>query len=147
LELRRFVSDGAAVAMDAQEKYGYWLDAVQYDLESAAAMLAGGRWLYVVFMCQQAIEKLVKGLCTLYVDDDVPRSHSIRTIIGRFEEGLPAKVPDEHSAFFDTLSAYYLNNRYPDYKNRLSTQMGEAEATAALSQTKDVFAWPLTLKP
>jgi HEPN domain-containing protein len=84
---------------------------------------------------------------SLYLDDDVPRSHSIRTIVGRFEERLPARVPDEYFAFFDMLSACYLNNRYPDYKSRLSAQVDEAEATAALSQTKEAFAWLLTLKP
>ena len=37
--------------MDAQEKYEYWLDSAQYDLDSADTMYNGGRWLYVVFMC------------------------------------------------------------------------------------------------
>jgi HEPN domain-containing protein len=53
--------------MNSQEKYEYWLDIANYDLETASAMLAGSRWLYVVFMCQQAIEKLVKGLYILYI--------------------------------------------------------------------------------
>ncbi|MDR0308069.1 MAG: HEPN domain-containing protein [Chitinispirillales bacterium] len=35
------------------------------------------RWLYVVFMCQQAMEKLVKGLYNYYIGDDVPRIHNI----------------------------------------------------------------------
>jgi hypothetical protein len=32
--------------MDAREKYGYWLDIAQYDLETAGAMLDSGWWLY-----------------------------------------------------------------------------------------------------
>jgi len=62
--------------MEALEKFEYWLDIAQYDLVTADAMLSGGRWLYVVFMCQQAVEKLVKGLYTLYTDDSVPRIHN-----------------------------------------------------------------------
>jgi hypothetical protein len=31
--------------MDAQEKYSYWLDIAQYDLETAVAMFDSGRWL------------------------------------------------------------------------------------------------------
>jgi HEPN domain-containing protein len=58
--------------MDAQEKYAYWLDIAQYDLETANAMFDSGRWLYVVFMCQQALEKLAKGLYVLYIDDNIP---------------------------------------------------------------------------
>jgi HEPN domain-containing protein len=47
--------------MDSQEKFEYWLDIAQYDLDTAAAMFAAGRWLYVVFMCQQAIERRSHG--------------------------------------------------------------------------------------
>ena len=48
--------------MDSSEKFNYWKDIAQYDLDTAQAMFDAGRWLYVVFMCQQAIEKLCKGL-------------------------------------------------------------------------------------
>jgi HEPN domain-containing protein len=132
--------------MDAQEKYEYWLDIAKYDLETANAMYSSGRWLYVVFMCQQAVEKLVKGMYTLYVDDNVPRIHNIKMIVERFEDKLPVKVQEKFD-FFDTLSAYYLNNRYPDFISKLSPQIKKHEAGAILSQTKEVFAWLLTLKP
>jgi len=52
-------------------------------------MLNGGRWLYVVFMCQQSIEKLIKGLYVLYVDDNVPKTHNIRILVEKFENLLP----------------------------------------------------------
>jgi HEPN domain-containing protein len=45
--------------MDSQEKFEYWVDIARYDLDTADAMFKTGRWLYVAFMCQQAIEKLV----------------------------------------------------------------------------------------
>jgi HEPN domain-containing protein len=132
--------------MTAQEKYEYWLDIASYDLETASSMFSGGRWLYVVFMCQQAIEKLSKGLYTLYIDDNFPRIHNIRTIIERFEDKLPINIPEDKLDFFDTLSAYYLNNRYPDFLCKLSSQIKEPEATRILSETREVFAWLLTLK-
>ena len=133
--------------MNTQEKYEYWLDIAQYDLETASTMLSGGRWLYVVFMCQQAIEKLVKGLYTLYIDDNVPRTHNIKSIIERFDDKLTEVIPEDKINFFDILSVYYLNNRYPDFINKLSLQIKESEATEILSKTKEVFAWLLTLKP
>ena len=133
--------------MTLQEKYEHWLDIAQYDLETASSMLSGGRWLYVVFMCQQAIEKLSKGLYTLYVDDNIPRVHNIKSIIERFEDKLPISIPEDKLDFFDTLSAYYLNNRYPDFLSKLSSQIKEPEATKILTETREVFAWLLTLKP
>ena len=93
------------------------------------------------------IEKLVKGLYTLYTDDNFPRIHNIKSIIERFEDKLPVVMPDDKLNFFDTLSAYYLNNRYPDFISKLSSQINEKEAKEILAETKEVFAWLLTLKP
>jgi len=133
--------------MDAQEKYEYWLDIAQYDLDTAEAMLNSRRWLYVVFMCQQAIEKLVKGLYVLYVNDSVPKSHNIRVIIEKYEILLPNKISDECYDLLDNLTIHYLNGRYADYKQKLSERLNEQTATDLFNQSKEVFAWLLTLKP
>ena len=133
--------------MTAEEKYEYWLDIAEYDLESAKTMLSGGRWLYVVFMCQQAIEKLVKGLYILYIDDNVPRIHDIGEIFKRFEDKLPIAVSEKNYNLFDILSGYYLNNRYPEYRKKLSSQINEMKAKEILTQTEEEFKWLLTLHP
>ncbi|MDR2132707.1 MAG: HEPN domain-containing protein [Clostridiales Family XIII bacterium] len=135
------------MAMDAQEKYEYWLDTAQYDLDTAEAMLNGGRWLYVVFMCQQAIEKLVKGLYILYADDNVPKTHNIRVIIEKFEALLPEAPTDERLNLFDDLTVHYLNGRYADYKEKLSERLNEGTAKGFLGRRKETFAWLLTLAP
>jgi len=132
---------------DTHEKYEYWLDIAQYDLDTAETMLNGGRWLYVVFMCQQAIEKLVKGLYILYIDDNVPKTHNIRILIEKFESMLPTTISDEHYELFEDLTIHYLNGRYADYKQKLSERLNEHAATDFYKQTKEAFAWLLTLKP
>jgi len=133
--------------LDAQEKYEYWLDIAQYDLDTAETMLNGGRWLYVVFMCQQAVEKLVKGLYVLYVDDNVPKTHNIRVLIEKFENLLPEAVSEEQYGLFEDLTIHYLNGRYADYKQKLSESVNEQVATDFLKHAKEAFAWLLTLKP
>lgn len=37
-----------------------WVEQARYDLETARAMLDSGRYVYVVFCCQQAVEKMIK---------------------------------------------------------------------------------------
>jgi len=110
-------------------------------------LYGSGRWLYVLVMCQQAVEKLVKGLYTLYVDDNVPRIHDITKLFKCFEEKLSISVPMERFTFFNKLSQYYLNNRYPEFISKLSLQTNEADARSILSKTKEAFSWLLTLKP
>ena len=132
--------------MDSQEKFEYWLDIAQYDLKTAEAMLETGRWLYVIFMCQQAIEKLVKGLYLLYIDDDIPKSHDINYLITEFEDKLPVVIEDSKRRLFANLSAFYLNNRYPKYKDKLSITISKEEARNILDKTKESFTWLETLK-
>ena len=133
--------------MTNHEKYEYWLEIAKYDLDTADAMLNSGRWLYVVFMCQQAIEKLVKGLYILYIDDDVPRTHNIRVLIDKFEDLMPEKMTDEYYELFENLTVYYLNGRYTDYKQALSAKLNESEAKSYYNKAKEAFAWLLTMKP
>ncbi|MCL1820010.1 MAG: HEPN domain-containing protein [Oscillospiraceae bacterium] len=132
--------------MNKQEKYEYWLDSAEYDMETAKAMDASGRWLYVVFMCQQAIEKLVKGLYTLYADDNVPKTHNITFLIREFENKLPVAVTEEQYDLFIKLRAFYINGRYTDFKRKMSVAVNEKEAKTILQQTKEAFAWLQTLK-
>ena len=133
--------------MDSLEKFEYWHDVAQYDLETAQAMFTAGRWLYVVFLCQQAIEKLCKGLYLLLINDDIPRIHDINSLVTKFADRLPQPIDEDKRFLFAKLSAFYLNNRYPEYKERLSTSLSREEAQIILDRSKEVFKWLLTLKP
>jgi len=39
-----------------------WLERAKYDLDTAGAMLTSRRYLYVAFMCQQALKKILKAI-------------------------------------------------------------------------------------
>ncbi len=58
-------------------KINYWIDISDYDLETADAMLQSKRYLYVGFMCHQAIEKVFKAYFTLIKSETAPFSHSL----------------------------------------------------------------------
>ena len=72
--------------MNSIDKYEYWLEAAQYDLESARVMMNGGRYMYVAFMSQQAVEKLIKGIYTLYTDKEPPMIHNIWNIFKQLKK-------------------------------------------------------------
>jgi HEPN domain-containing protein len=110
-------------------------------------MFTSGRWLYVAFSCQQAIEKLCKGLYTLYVDDDAPHVHSIVRIVSYFADKLPEAVSEETYRLFETLVGFYIKGRYPSFKQKASAMLNEQEAKKLLSQTKEVFVWLQTMRP
>ena len=133
--------------MTIYEKFNVWCEYAEQDLDAAGVMLDAGRWFYVVFMCQQAVEKLVKGLYVVLVDENVPRIHNIKTLVERFEDRLAAPVPAKYYRLFKMLSAYYVSNRYPDYISKAAEQISKEEATDMFNETKEGFAWLLTLRP
>lgn len=93
-----------------------WLVQAQYDLQTARVMLKTGRYLYVAFMCQQAIEKLIKGIIQEKTDRTPPYSHRFDALLSVIE--LP--VDFEKKAFLGLLTRYYINCRYPEHKKSLS---------------------------
>ena len=56
------------MALTTKDKFEYWLNYARNDLDTADFMFKSGRWFYTLFMCQQAIEKLTKGLYILYFE-------------------------------------------------------------------------------
>ena len=85
--------------MTKEEKYAYWLELAQYDLDAAASMFSAGCWFYVVFMCQQAVEKCCKGLYTLYLDDNVPKIHNIKPLFPVLRKNCRALSVRIHCVF------------------------------------------------
>jgi HEPN domain-containing protein len=136
-----------SMPLTEEEKYQYWLSYAQDDMDSAAIMLQSGRWFYTVFMCQQAIEKLAKGLYILYVDDNVPRLHDLNAIFDRFKDKLSEPLTNDREMLFDTLSQFYLRSRYPDYTSALASLTTGETASSIYGKTKGAFQWLLTMKP
>ncbi|MCL1907984.1 MAG: HEPN domain-containing protein [Holophagaceae bacterium] len=128
-------------------QFDQWLKLAQYDLKTAKTMLNGKRWLYVAFMCQQAVEKLVKGLYLINIQKEPPRIHDIKIIFEYFEDKLTTTIPPDIFPLFDELTLFYINNRYPEYKELLFQQIKSKKAEELLIRTNKVFKWLMTLIP
>ena len=55
--------------MNKQEKCGYWLMLSDYDLGTIDALIQGERWVYVAYLCQQAMERQLKGMYVYFLED------------------------------------------------------------------------------
>jgi len=133
--------------MKPDEKFNYWKLYAERDLDAAQAMFETGKWFYVLFMCQQSVEKLIKGVYNLYVDGDVPKTHNISMLANRIEDSSNILFDEYKHQLFNTLSKYYLSDRYPDFLTEINTPISEEEIKKIFHRTNEVFAWLLTLKP
>ena len=129
------------------EKFNHWKSYAERDLDAAQAMFETGRWFYVLFMCQQAVEKLIKGVYSLYLEDDVPRTHNIEMLANQIEDNSNIFFNENIYLLFRLLSKYYLTNRYPNFINETAALADKHEVENIYQKTKEVFAWLLTLKP
>jgi HEPN domain-containing protein len=142
--------------LNNREKYEYWLDIAKYDLDTAEAMMRSGRYLYVTFMCQQSIEKLTKGIYVFYYNEEPPRTHNIWIVLRKIlripklrevTEIENFKIELKHyKLFFADLTFYYISERYPSYKEKLSSSVTKEKAKDVLETAKEVFAWIRSLE-
>lgn len=114
-----------------------WFERSRYDLETAVAMQRTGRYLYVAFMCQQAVEKHLKGLICAKTGQMPPYVHNLTVLAEHLRLGLA----DAQLDLLDILSNYYINARYPVVKQRLARLLDKKESADMLRQTKDFIRW------
>ncbi|ESP63085.1 hypothetical protein SMITH_175 [Smithella sp. ME-1] len=123
--------------MNKSRKIEYWLDIAQYDMDTARAMHENGRYLYAVFMCQQATEKILKANYIQKFDNEAPMTHNIIYLANI----LDMKLSPEQNETVSTLTAYYIEGRYPSYKKKLSILVDSNKSYTLLKQTEVLFQW------
>ena len=99
-----------------KDKVVYWMDMSEYDIETAEAMLETKRYLYVGFMCHQAIEKALKAYWSAHLDEIPLKIHTLIRLAER--TGLDQSLSDEQLDLIDVLEPLNIEARYPSYKER-----------------------------
>jgi len=114
-----------------------WIERAQYDYDTALAMLETGRWIYVLFCCQQSVEKSIKAFISARTGELPPRIHNLVRLAD--EAGLEL-TPELHR-FLGELSAYYIQSRYPEDSLDLSGMVDHGLAEETVQQTAKVNQW------
>jgi len=115
----------------------YWVDLSTYDTGTALAMYKTGRYIYVLFMCQQAAEKMLKALIVHRTKTFPPKVHDLERLAGvcRLE------LPTEHAELLRALTAYYIETRYPEDVKKIARDIDRAKARDYLTRTKSWLSW------
>lgn len=112
-----------------------WFEQASYDLDTARAMLQSGRYLYVLFTCQQAIEKLLKAHVIKTTKQFPPRTHDVAKLV----DIAGVDVTDEQEVFLKRLSSYYIKTRYPEDMSQLAGKINVTISQSCLKQTEELF--------
>ena len=121
------------------DKVIYWVEMSDYDIETADAMLATGRYLYVGFMCHQTIEKILKAYWSKNLTEIPLKIHSLSRLAEK--TCLSDQFTDEQLDFIDRLEPLNIEARYPSYKERLMKSLTKEYCTTLFQDTKDLQQW------
>ena len=126
------------IQIDRKKRVEAWLERVRYDFDTAKAMYQTGRYLYVVFMSQQAIEKALKASIEAE-GKEVPFEHNIRKLLNAAD--LSKEVQEEWWPQIDFLSQYYLNARYKEDISALNKKITQKVAEQFMDFAKEMTEW------
>jgi len=116
----------------------HWIERSQYDLDTAKVMLETGRYLYVAYMCQQTVEKLLKAIIAQLGKENFPIHN-----LNRLAEiaAVSNELTSEQFNFFAELTPYHIEARYGDYKESLSEIIDKKKAQQVYQKTVEIHKW------
>lgn len=118
-----------------------WVKRAQYDLETARAMLNSGRYFYVVFCCQQAVEKALKAVIIEKTGRLAPRIHNLPRLVDLAQ----VQLDDTRMNLMARLSAFYFQSRYPGKTELPDGIAAKAHVQNVLLQTEETVTWLLSV--
>ena len=68
---------------------------------------------------------------------EAPFSHNLVYLESLMELG----ISDKQLELISELTAYYIEARYPSYKEKLTALIGEDKSTSILNRTETLFKW------
>lgn len=114
------------------------MDGAWYDYATAGDMWHAGRYNYVAFLCQQAVEKMLKAAVMSYKRRLYPKGHNLLELIQ--EAGL--SLPENLLTTALRLSPHYLVSRYLNAAGgRYWELYNESIASELLAQTRGLLEW------
>lgn len=114
-----------------------WLRSSEYDRQTAESLLRSRRYIYVIFMCHLAVEKLLKAIVAESSTVLPPRTHNLYRLLelGRIT------LPEVHEDIVAKLNAMSIVTRYPEDIATLSAEVTRKVAQAYLTKTKELIQW------
>ena len=116
-----------------------WIALSEYDLKTAEAMLTARRYVYVAFMCQQAIEKILKAVYVQEQKKTPPYTHNLSRLVELLS--LSDRISSAQKEFLEKLNYYYLESRYSEDLAELSQVLTEQDSVLLLKETEGIYQW------
>lgn len=114
-----------------------WIKSSNYDIKTAEHMFAAGRYVYVLFMCHLAVEKLLKALYEAVYEKVPPKTHNLIYL----SNAVKLEVPENFLQTIESLNDLSVVTRYPEDINALVKAFKKDRSAEYLKNTKELLKW------
>ena len=114
-----------------------WIALTDYDLETAQHMLATGRYLYVIFLCHLALEKILKAHVAEVTQSLPIKTHDLIYLVKKSE----LELSQQHLDFVGKINTASIPTRYPEDLQRSLKEYPKAVAEDYLNQSMELIQW------
>lgn len=108
-----------------------------YDITTAEYMFKTERYVYVVFMCHLAIEKMMKAIIAEASEEPPPMTHNLIYLMKMAKVNIPQSLCD----FVAIISNASIPTRYPIDFLKLIESYPEEVVLDYLNKAKEVLMW------
>ena len=129
----------AGVYMSNFEKFEYWLELCDDDLETAIWLLKGSRLLHCGYFCHQIAEKAFKAAISKNTGEIQPKIHDLPKLAAN--GNLYDKLSKQHLNLLDKLKSMQIEARYPEYKEAISQTLNLVYYKELFDETEDLLCW------
>lgn len=137
--------------MTGIEKYQHWKILSDYDIKTARILLQNQRYNYVAVLCEQAVERMIKGMFIYHTGKETPKSHNIPFLVNKLamnerfslkEEGIRfEKERLDYENIMVDLMFYYISDYPFSYKKFQERFISETIATELCEKTLQFLGW------
>jgi len=114
-----------------------WIKSSNYDIKTAEHMFATGRYVYVLFMCHLAVEKLLKALYEATYEKVPPKTHNLIYL----SNAVKLEIPENLLQTIESLNDLGVVTRYPEDINALVKAFKKDRSAEYLKKTKELLRW------
>lgn len=102
-------------------------------------MLKSKRYLYVGFMCNQVIEKILKAYYVKIKKQQPPYTHKLIRLAE--ESNLYKEMNEEQKDFLDVLTPLNIEAKYPTQKQDLFEALNKETCKKIINETEKLVLW------
>ena len=116
---------------------GNWIRSSEYDIRTAEALYRSKRFVYVIFMCHLAAEKVLKAIVAYKTKKVPPKTHDLFFLI----KLASIDLPEIYAPTLMHLNEASVPTRYPEDIVKLAKAYNKVAAHRYLKETKELLKW------